>query len=59
MESSIFIRLPSIEVNVDHIMGHASEGLARSDGDDSIVEWTANVNCEEIPLTTDVLPLIS
>ena len=38
-------------------MGHDSEGLAQSDGDDFIVEWTANVKRAEIPLKTDVFPL--
>ena len=55
MESSIFIRWPSIKVNVDRVVGHNSEGFARSNGDDYIMQRTADVKREEIPLKTDEL----
>ena len=55
MEPSIFIRRPSIKVNVDRVVGHHSEGFAQSDGDDFIMERAADVGHTEIPLETDEL----
>ena len=40
-------------------MGHNSEGFTQSDGDDFIMEHTADVKRAEIPLKTDVFSLSS
>ena len=44
-------------MNVDRVVGHDSEGLAQLDGDEFIVERTADVKRAEIPLKTDAFPL--
>ena len=46
-------------MNMNHIVGHDSEGFARSDGDDFIVKRTADVKCAEIPLKINVFSLSS
>ena len=42
-------------MNMDRVVGHDSEGFARSDGDDFIVERTTDVKRTEIPFKTEEL----